>query len=154
MNYSKKLNPICKDKFRKIILKKLNGKPITIYPKRFRVKWDKVVGSKFQFEVKQFFREFWEKDSVFEEFVIQDRLRFDLVNLDKKIVVEAHGDQHISFNNHFYKNEKKWKEALFRDVKKEAWVSLNGFKLVEIYPKNLPLDEFWIEDMFGLEVLY
>lgn len=120
----------------------LKGKKIKCSVSDYAVDWDKQVASKFQFTVKQFFRKYWEKHFCFEEFPCAGtQLRIDLFNLTKRIAVEAHGDQHVRLNKFFHKDSAAFFEAIKRDRVKEIWCENNQIKLIEIYPKDLPLTE-------------
>lgn len=117
-----------------------------------KVKWDAPCKSKFQKTVKDFFKEFWELDLVYEEMpLVGTRLRLDLANYSKKIAVEVQGAQHLKFNKFFHGNRNGFRRSLERDDKKTAWCEINSYKLVEIFPEDLPnLSKEWVKSEFGI----
>jgi hypothetical protein len=59
----------------------------------------------------------------------------------RKLVIEAHGEQHYSFIQHFHKDRAGWLKSQKRDRDKIEWCSLNGIKLVALpFDKD---DEEW-----------
>lgn len=137
-------------------LLKLNSKTkyIWVNPQKYAVDWDKKVGSNFQYDVKQFFRRFWEPCLVCEEFRIPGSLlRCDLINLSKKIIVEANGEQHDNFNPHFHRDSRYqyWKQ-IKRDVQKQEWADANGFQFIIILPDDMPLTRIFVNEKFNLKL--
>lgn len=107
-------------------------------PRRYLIDWDASARSKFQTQVKNFLRPYWENDYVFEEFKMAgSSLTFDLYNHHKKVVIEVQGEQHFKYNAFFHGNKRgKFLSQLKRDDKKFRFCELNGLTLVEIYPKD------------------
>jgi shikimate kinase len=133
-----------------MIFYNLKGKKLKCSISEYKVDWDKKVASNFQFNVKQFFREYWEKHFCFEEFpCFGTKLRIDLFNLTKRIAVEVHGDQHVRLNKFFHKNSQDFFQAAERDRIKEIWCEQNQIQLVEIYTKDLPLTKEKIIEKYG-----
>lgn len=118
---------------------------------KYRIDWDKKSRSKIQFKVKQFLRPYWENHVVYEEFTIpQTRLSLDIVNETRKVVVEIQGQQHEKYNKWMHGNSRaKFRRQIHRDLKKAEWCEVNGFVLVEIYERDLPLSEGFFEG-FGV----
>ena len=116
------------------------GRLVTQSIGRFAMDWDKKSRSNVQFAVKQFLRPYWGAHIVFEEFpVFGTRLKVDILNLTMKIAVEVHGGQHEKFNPFFHKgNPANFLKGFKNDTKKLDWLVLNGFKVVEIYEKEVP----------------
>ena len=105
--------------------------------KKYLINWEKPSRSKFQTNVKNFLRLYWENDIVFEEFrVVGSRLTLDFYNANKKIAVEVQGDQHTKFVNHFHKNHFKYSDQLKRDEQKLNLCKANKIKLAEVYPQD------------------
>ena len=114
---------------------KLQSKQVT----RFLVNWDKPCRSKVQFKTKQFLKQFWENQVVYEEFpVYGTKMKVDILNATKKIAVEVQGNQHVSFNKFFHNNSRlKYLESIKRDAQKAQWLEKNGYTLVEIHEKEV-----------------
>ena len=116
-----------------------NGKPLIIknYKKKL-IKWDDKSRSNFQFETKQFLKQFWKKHIVFEEFVIpKTRLSLDFFNFSENIAIEVQGPQHLKYNKFFHGNTNyKYLSQLKRDQEKLDFCEEYDIKLIEIYSKN------------------
>jgi len=106
-------------------------------PKKYLIDWNGSSRSKFQNNVKNFLKDYWLNDIVFEEFrVVGSRLSLDFYNANKKIAIEVQGAQHLKYVKHFHKNKLKYLDQLKRDQKKLDFCEINDIKLVEIYPKD------------------
>lgn len=103
--------------------------------RKYLINWDGGSKSKFQKKIKNFLKEYWENHVVFEEFpVVGTRLTLDFYNANKKIAVEAQGEQHVKFIDFFhgsYRNN--YLEQLKRDQQKFDFCEMNNIKLVEVY---------------------
>ena len=122
--------------------------------KKYSIKWDSESLSLFQFNVKQFFKKYWIKDIVGEEVLIpQTRLRVDIVNFSRKIAVEVNGLFHVEYTPYFQNSVEDFERQVYRDVLKEYLLEKNGFEVIEIYEKNMPLKEKWVEKVFGSHIL-
>jgi hypothetical protein len=120
------------------------------------IDWDAKSPSKFQYSVKQFIRPFWGNGQIVcEEFVIpKSRLRIDFINFNKKIVIEASGDQHENFTPFFHNNSRtNYLGSIKRDIEKQKWCEDNGFKFVEIYPKDMPLTKSFFLEKFDIDLV-
>jgi hypothetical protein len=115
-------------------LKNFYGREVFRNVERFKVDWNAPSKSKFQFRVKQFFRQYWKMDSVFEEFpCIGSLLKIDLFNYTKKIAIEVSGKQHFQFSKHFHNNSRsQFFHSIQNDSKKRKWCEINGILLIEI----------------------
>ena len=106
--------------------------------KKYLINWEEKSRSKFQKNIKDFLKDYWVHDIVFEEFrIVGTRLSLDFYNANKKIAVEVQGDQHIRYVKHFHKNRLKYLEQLKRDQKKLDFCEINDIKLVEIYSTDV-----------------
>ena len=120
--------------------KTLNGRQVYRNIEKCRIDWDKKCASKFQFAIKQFFRPFWSVYVCYEEMpVFGTRLRVDMVNVSKRIAVEAQGTQHDEYNEFFFKNREAYGHALDNDRIKYRWLELNDFEILELREDELPL---------------
>lgn len=137
-------------------LKKLNSdKIVWVKINPYLIDWDGKSASKFQFAVKQFIKPFWTHCICCEEFVIPgSRLRIDLINFNKKLVIEASGEQHNDFNKFFHSNSRmKYRESIRRDVMKQEWCEENEFTFLEIYEKDMPLTKKFFKDKFDIDLV-
>jgi len=134
-----------------MILFDIRGRPRKVSPSS-RIKWNIKRASDAQYRAKLFLKEFWEQDSVFEEFVIPgSRLRVDFINFTKKIAVEVSGRQHEEFNKFFHKNRIGFIKSVKRDFEKIKWLEINTINLVEIYDhETFDLDKKQIEEKFSI----
>jgi hypothetical protein len=134
------------------ITAKGNIRPLS--EKKYSIKWDSESLSLFQFNVKQFFKKYWIEDIVGEEVLIpQTRLRVDIVNFSRKIAVEVNGLFHVEYTPYFQNSVEDFERQVYRDVLKEYLLEKNGFEVIEIYEKNMPLKEKWVEKVFGSHIL-
>ena len=127
----------------RLILNLINLKFQTLYGaerrvknlKKYLINWDGKSKSKFQKEIKKFLKRYWRHHVVFEEFpVVGTRLTLDFYNANKKIAVEAQGEQHIRFVEFFHGNYRNnYLDQLKRDQQKMQFCEINNIKLAEIY---------------------
>jgi hypothetical protein len=114
-------------------------------PKNYMVKWEKPSRSKMQFGVKEFVKNYWFNDVVFEEFpIVGTRMSLDLYNANKNIAIEVQGAQHLKYTPFFHgKSKTTFLSQIRRDNDKQEFCKLNNIKLVEIYPEDkLSVDLF------------
>lgn len=116
---------------------------------KYLIKWDGKSLSKFQFEVKQFLFPYWRYEICYEELpVYGTKLRIDYYNSNRKIAIEVNGSQHTSYNKFFHNNNRlNYFKQIQRDCKKEKWCEINGIKLIQIYPEDLPLSKKFFKDL-------
>jgi hypothetical protein len=122
-----------------MIFTTLNGsKKRLSKPKKYIIKWDNPSRSKRQYKVKQFLKEFWSHDFVFEEFPMAGtKLSFDFYNSSKNIMIEVQGEQHLKHTPFFHgKAKSKFVSQIRRDNDKLNFCKLNEIPLVEVYPKD------------------
>jgi hypothetical protein len=127
--------------------KTLTGKTKEISIKKYLIDWDGDSLSKFQMEVKDFLYPFWKNDVVCEELIMAGtKMRFDMVNISRKIVVEVQGAQHNELNNYWNQGSKLvFLKQLKKDMSKFKWCELNGFKFVEIEPNDELTPKLFLE---------
>ncbi len=123
-----------------MLFKTPNGRERDISIKRFLVDWERKVSGP-QKAAKDFLRPYWAHDIVLEELVIPStRLRIDLLNVNKAIVVEVSPESSHSFNAFFHQGSlNRFKDALKRDIKKAEWARKSGFSFVELTEDDFPL---------------
>lgn len=101
-----------------------------------KIDWKAPCLSKFQFRVKSFLKEFWEKSClVSEEFSLPGvNLRLDLINFDKRVCIECDGLQHDMYcPGFFHKSKEDFINQLTRDQIKERICEINKIRLVRVY---------------------
>lgn len=104
---------------------------------RYLIDWERVVSAP-QKQVKDFLRPYWRSAVCVEELLIPgSRLRCDLINLTRRVVVEVSPDGSHSFNQFFHKNRLRFGAAIKRELDKEAWATANGLIYVEIFEEDL-----------------
>ena len=125
----------------------INGRLVSKNVVKYRIDWEKSCRSKIQFEVKNFFKDYWENHICYEEFpVFGTRLKVDLINFTRKIAVEVQGDQHGGSRD-------KYLASIKRDMKKINWLEMNEFKVLEIETKDIKsLSRSYIFDTFGVDI--
>lgn len=128
----------------------LNGINRNINEKKYQIRWQGPSLSVFQRKIKIFFSDYWDKDSVGEEVLLPNtKLRVDIMNFTRKIAIECNGQFHSKFTPYLQKDLNTFRKQVARDVLKEHLLELNGFRVIEIYEKNMPLSEEWILNTFG-----
>lgn len=130
------------------------GRTKSVSLKKYRIDWDKASKSKFQFNIKQFFKKYWEYDNCVEEFpVLGTKLNCDLINFDKMFAVEADGNFHNTFSKFHHKTRIGFLNSLKRDQKKDEWLKSNGLFVIRINEndiKNLSLE--WVQNTFNIDI--
>lgn len=106
--------------------------------KKYIINWDSSSRSKMQFETKQYLKDYWFHDIVFEEFPIAGtKMTFDFYNPNKKIAVEVQGKQHLKYTPFFHgKSKSNFLSQIKRDNDKQKFCELNDIILAEIYPED------------------
>ncbi len=121
---------------------------------KYRIDWKKKCRSKFQDNVKAWLKEYWWTHVCMEEVRLPGtRMRFDLINVTKRIVVEINGAQHDKYNKHFHRSSRvNFHDQIVRDQLKREWAEANNFKFVEIYPEDLPLTVEFFKEKFNINL--
>ena len=123
-----------------MLLSKLLSTKLIQVPVKANIIWDKKVASAPQFIVKTFLQPFWKFDQVVEEFYIPgSKLRLDLFNINKKIVVEISPDAyHTRFNKFLHRdNRHKFLAKVKADESKRVWCTRNDIRLIELYDEDI-----------------
>ena len=112
----------------------VNGRLVNKSVNKYLIKWDGKSRSNVQFLTKQFLKQFWRSQIVYEEFPCYGSLlKVDILNATLKIAIEVHGKQHESFNSFFHNgNPSNYLRGIKNDFKKLQWLEKNNFKVVEI----------------------
>lgn len=136
-------------------LKNVYGRYVNRNVSRYLIDWEAQSRSKAQFNTKQFLKQYWSSDIVYEEFpVYGTQMKVDILNATKKIAIEVQGRQHFSFNKFFHKNSRlKYLEAIKRDVKKMEWLESNDFLVIEVKEQEVELlTRQFFKDKFDLNL--
>lgn len=125
---------------------------INVNPSKYRIDWDRKVSGP-QKKVKDFLYPYWKNKLILEEFRVPGAdMRFDLVNLTDRVIVEVSPNSvHRQFNPFFHKNIFNFKESVKRDFMKREWAEKNKFSFVEIYDEDMPkLSKAWFFETFDI----
>jgi hypothetical protein len=124
-----------------MVFKTLNGRERNVPTKQYHIDWSPVREvSSWQAAAKAFLRPYWENDVVFEEFLIDKRMRVDLLNINKAVMVEVSPESSHSYNAFFHRGSlNRFKDALKRDLAKQRWAEVNQFAYVELTDTDFPL---------------
>lgn len=117
----------------------LNGKVKSLKkPEKFLIDWRGKSRSIFQKDVKDFLKDYWKYDFVYEEFpIVGTKLSLDFYNSSKKIAVEVQGIQHIRYSPFMHGGSKvNFLNQISRDGKKLEFCEKNDIVLVEIFPSD------------------
>ncbi len=108
---------------------------------RYLIDWsaDKF-DSEFSTEVIRLLEPYWRHDLVVVQLpVAGSRMSYDYVNLSKRIICEADGEQHGRYNSWMHQGSRlNYQAQIKRDLDKDALAELNGFTMVRIKPDDLP----------------
>lgn len=135
-------------------VKGLNGRTYNLKVSDYAIDWSRKVSGP-QKAVKDFLRPFWAHHVICEELPVPTGrgrpVRFDLVNLTRKVIVEVSPQSSHSFNRFFHKSRVGFGAAVKRDLDKEAWATANGFTFVEITDADMPLlSAEWFQSTYGI----
>lgn len=125
----------------KFTLDNKNRTQVSVNINKYRIDWDEKVSrgkngqfGKFQKQVKDFLRPYWENYVVYEELKIpRSRLSLDLFNLTFRVAVEVQGRAHTDFVEFFHGNRIGFWNQKGRDVRKRRFCELNEIQLIEIF---------------------
>ena len=81
--------------------------------------------------------------------------RFDLVNCNKKLIIEYSPiTHHNNYNPFFHKSRAGYLKSLKSDMFKNQWALDNGFKVIEIVEDDLDkLSLAYFIDKFGISLI-
>ncbi len=129
----------------------IKGKLKSISISQYRIDWNKKSPSNFAQEIKNWLHDNCSNYIWLEEMRIPGTLlRIDWVCLNKKLCIEADGIQHNKYIKHFFKNRIGYLNSIKRDMKKEELLQINGYKLIRIFPEDLPLNHSFFVDNFDV----
>ena len=116
----------------------LNGRKRDVSIKPYLIDWERKVSGP-QKAVKDFLYPYWRHDTVLEEFRLPSaRLRLDLLNINRLLIIEVSPAQHQQYNPFFHRGSVAvFQQALKRDLAKEKFAQLNGFTFCELTTEDL-----------------
>lgn len=134
--------------------KTLTGKLKDINITRYLVDWNAPQGSKFSKEVLDFLRPYWKHDVVLSELeVAGTKMRYDYVNVSKRIICESDGFQHDGYSAHFHQGSRNaYLAQIKRDLAKDRAAEINGFKMIRVKPSDLPLTKEFFKRQFDIDL--
>jgi hypothetical protein len=131
------------------------GREVNFNPAQYKLRdWDKAP-SKPQLSVQKFFYPFWKNDIVLTEMRLpKSLLRYDLVNLSRKVVVETSPDAvHLNFNEFMHGTTEGFKKKIKADVLKRNLAELNDFLFIELFDEHLNnLTKKMFKETFDLDL--
>lgn len=133
----------------------LYGRESSVNLKKYLIDWDDDSCSKFQTSVKSFLKPYWKFHVVTEEFRIpSSKLRCDIINWSKKILIEIQGRQHTDYVKHFHSSRAGFLKSWKSDVAKEEWAKKMGFSHIEIFPDDVKnLNRTWFIDKYNIDLI-
>lgn len=129
----------------------VNNREVWHSDNKYRIKWDKKAPSKGAQAVKDFIYQNCRNLIWYEEYRLPNcLLRVDFLCSSKNFGVEYQGSQHETFNKHFHENRNGFLQSIKRDIKKEKILNANGYTLIEIFEKDLPLTRKFFLDKYQI----
>ena len=128
-----------------------SGREVNHRDGRYKIDWDKKAPSKGAQEVKDFLKKNCFNYIWFEEYRLPGGLlRVDYLSPNRRMVIEFHGRQHSTFVKHFHGSRSGFLSSIKRDVLKSDFLTLNDYKLVEIYDEDLPVTREFFEEKYNI----
>ena len=128
-----------------------SGRLRYINDSKYRINWGKKSCSELQFAVKQFLKPFCQNHVFFEEYRLPGTLlRVDFLDATRKIAFEVCGKQHYEYVAFFSRNRVGYLNQFKRDVKKSEILEKNGYLLIIITKKDLPLTKNWFVEKYKI----
>lgn len=105
--------------------------------------------SKLHLQIRELIKYKYPYDIVLEEVILPGSKRFktskdliaDFYVPNRMLILEAHGEQHYSYNSFFFKNKFEFSKAKRRDFDKQQWCEMNNIRLVCLKYSDTP--EIW-----------
>lgn len=131
--------------------KKLNSSvEVNVNIANYKIDWEQKVSAP-QKKVTDFLRQFWEYDYVLQEFRVPGSLlRFDIVNITKKIIVEVSpASTHDKYSKFIHKSRGGFLKRVKSDADKKKWAEQNEFSFIELGTEDIKnLSKEMIEEKF------
>jgi hypothetical protein len=118
---------------------------------KYRINWVKKAPSKGAQAVKDFLKEYCSGSIWYEEYRLPGMLlRVDFLSPNKKVAIEFNGIQHEKFVKFFYTHRVNYQMSFKRDLKKEEFLTKNGYTFIEIYERDLPLTREFFKEKYNI----
>lgn len=119
----------------------------------YLIDWTRKVSGP-QKRVKDFLRPYWQTSVCTEETCIPGtRMRIDLINWNRRLVVEVSPSSSHSFNAWMHKDRPRFGAAVGRDIAKREWAEANGFTFVSLDDADIAqLSPAWFKATYGIEL--
>ena len=127
---------------------------INVNISNYRIDWDRAVSAP-QKAVKDFLFRYWKTKVILEEFPLPGtRYRFDLVNMNDRVIVEVSPRKvHGEFNKFFHKTRMGYANSIKRDLMKREWATHNNFVVADIFDDDIAvLSRQWFRDKYNVEL--
>jgi hypothetical protein len=133
--------------------KTLTGRLKDINISSYRIDWEGDFPSDFAADVADYLYPYWRHDVVVAELpVAGTKLRYDMVNLTRRIVIETDGIQHDAYTPHWHGSKVGYLNQIKRDVLKDKIAEANGLVMVRIKPDDLPLTKSFFKDHYNIDL--
>lgn len=115
-----------------------SDKLVSIPIKKYLINWAKAP-SKGQQILQDFLYPYWKDCIVLKEMKIPGtKWRFDIVNCNRRIIVEfSPTSHHNKYNPFFHKSRAGYLRSLLADSKKREWAEENDFKVIDVCEEDL-----------------
>ncbi len=113
----------------------INGRQVSVGLYSSKNNIGKTERSKLQTIAGECLKNKYPHEQILEDYIIpSSRLSVDFFIPRLKIVIEVNGVQHEKFSPFFHgeRTQNKYTKQVFRDVKKQRWAEMNGFKFYTI----------------------
>lgn len=137
------------------VFKYKSKQQILIKTSDYLINWKKAP-SKGQQILQDFLYPYWKYSLILQEMRVPGALwRFDIVNCNKRLIVEySPVTHHNNYNPFFHKSRLGYLKSLKSDIFKSEWAAENNFKVIEITEDDLDkLSPSYIEEKFGISIL-
>lgn len=128
---------------------------VTINIQKYKIDWNSAP-SKGQQVLQNFLYPYWRNSLILQEmYVPGTKWRFDLVNCNRKIIVEySPKTHHGNFNKFFHRSRAGYLRSIKADLFKYDWAIENDFKVAEIVEKDLDnLSIKFFQDKFNISII-
>lgn len=123
--------------------------------KKYLIDWERKVSAP-QLALKKFIYPFWRNHVILEEARIPgSRLRIDITNLTKKIIIEVSPRAlHTNYNKFLHGSRAGFLKKLKSDAEKMQWAESNDFLFIELYDADLEnLNREYFKEKFGIDLI-
>lgn len=121
--------------------------------KQYLINWDKPAKSKLSQHIQDFLKQNACNYIWYAEYRIPStRLKVDYLCPNLKIAIEAQGAQHEKYVKFFQKSRIGYLNQIKRDIKKEKFLTENGYTLILIYEKDIPITKDFFTQNYNVHL--